>query len=51
MLQKDVKNRRLQLKVRGVVRVSILKNDPCCPVSVYDTKPVHFMIMYNDSIK
>ena len=48
-------NLKDQLKVRGTVKAAELKGDANCPnlcsVSVYDTKPVHFMTMANDRIE
>ena len=48
-------NLKDQLKVRGTVKAAELKGDANCPnlcaVSVYDTKPVHFMTMAKDRIE
>ena len=42
-------------KVRGTTRAAVLKGDSLCEnlvaVSVYDTKPVHFLSMMCDNIK
>jgi Transposase IS4 len=47
VIQDEVKNKTAQEAVRGTVKAAVLKGDPDCPnlvaVSVYDTKPVHFM--------
>ena len=49
VLQEEVQNRTEQEKVRGTVCAAELRGDPHCPsllaVSVYDTKPVHFLTM------
>jgi Transposase IS4 len=49
VLQEEVKNRNEQLKVRGTVKAAVLKGDDDCvnlvAVSVYNTKPVHFLSM------
>ena len=54
VLQDEVQNRTEQDKVRGTVLAAELKGDPKCPslltLSVYDTKPVHFLIMYAEKI-
>ena len=55
VLQEEVNNRKEQELVRGTVKACKLVGDKKCPqlcaVSVYDTKPVHFLTMCNDSIK
>ena len=42
-------------KVRGTVKAVVLKGEPGCPnlcaISVYDTKPVHFITMCNENIE
>jgi hypothetical protein len=42
-------------QVRGTVKAAVLKGDPDCPnlvaVSVYNTKPVHFLSMNCQSIQ
>ena len=54
VLQEEVKNTKEQDKVRGTVLAAELTGDPECPsllaVSVYDTKPVHFLTMCADKI-
>jgi Transposase IS4/SAP domain len=54
-LQEEVKSRTEQLAVRGTVKAVVLEGDTECPnmvaVSVYDTKPVHFLSMTCESIK
>jgi hypothetical protein len=55
VLQEEVKSRSEQLRVRGTVKAAVLKGDATCPnlvaVSVYDTKPVHFLSMSCESIE
>ena len=55
MLQEEKQNKNEQLKVRGTTKAADLKGDVSCPsmyaVSVYGTKPVHFLSMYNNAIK
>ena len=55
ILQDEVTNLKDQLKVLGTVKATDLKGDAncfnLCSVYVYDTKPVHFMTMSNDSIE
>ena len=55
VLQEEVKNMTAQLGVRGTVKAAILRGDPECDslvaVSVYDTKPVHFLTTANNSIQ
>ena len=55
VLQEEVMNRNAQLSVRGTVKAAKLVGDINCPemcaVSVYDTKPVHFLTMCNRAIK
>ena len=54
VLQEEVSNPRMQEKVRGTVHAAELVGDPGCPslvaVSVYDTKPVHFLTMATERI-
>ena len=54
VIQEEVQNRVEQEKVRGTVIAAELVGDPTCPsllaVSVYDTKPVHFLIMAAEKI-
>ena len=49
VLQEEVQNAKEQEKVRGTVLAAELVGDPNCPsllaVSVYNTKPVHFLTM------
>ena len=46
--QEEVKNRKKQIQVRGTVKVAVIQDDKECPdlkaSSIYDTKPVHFLI-------
>ena len=53
--QEELVNKKEIMKARGTVKAAILKGDGDCPnlvaVSVYDTKPVHFLSMKCDSIK
>ena len=55
VLQQEVQNKAEQDKVRGTVLAAELVGDSKCPslvaVSVYDTKPVHFLSMKAQSIK
>jgi Transposase IS4 len=55
VLQEEVKARTEQIKVRGTVKAAVLEGDESCPnlvaVSVYDTKPVHFLSMSCESIE
>eukprot|EP00957_Ditylum_brightwellii_P055888 4234718-Ditylum_brightwellii.AAC.1 len=55
VLQVEVKNRTAQLVVGGTVKEAILRGDPECDgfvaVSVYNTKPAHFLTISNDCIK
>jgi hypothetical protein len=54
VIQEEVK-RQHEGTTRGTVKAAVLKGDPNCPdfvsVSVYDTKPVHFISMVTDCIK
>ena len=55
IMQQELQNKADQEKVRGTVLADELVGDSKCPslivVSVYDTKPVHFISMKIDSIK
>ncbi|MGL5935534.1 MAG: hypothetical protein ACRCZI_07915, partial [Cetobacterium sp.] len=55
VLQEDAKNKKAQLAVRGTVKAAELVGDQDCKsllaVSVYDTKPVHFLSMTTECIK
>ena len=55
VLQEEAKNKGSQMAVRGTVKAAVLLGDRNCPnlvaVSVYDTKPVHFLSMICESIK
>ena len=55
VLQEEAKNKTAQMAVRGTVKAAVLVGDRLCPdllaISVYDTKPVHFLSMVSDSIK
>eukprot|EP00957_Ditylum_brightwellii_P146697 11166851-Ditylum_brightwellii.AAC.1 len=55
VLQEKVISRTGQLAVQGTVNAAILHGDPECKglvaVSVYDTKPVHFLTTANNSTK
>ena len=54
VIQQEVTNVKEQEKVRGTVIAAELAGDPNCPsliaVSVYDTKPVHFLTMAAENI-
>ena len=47
IMQEELHNRKEQEKVRGTIIVADLVGDSKCPsliaVSIYDTKPVHFL--------
>ena len=47
--QKEVKNQKKQIQVRGTFKVEVLQGDKECPdlvaSSIYNTKHVHFLIM------
>jgi len=55
VIQEELQNEKEKLKVRGTVKAAELIGDPDCPsllaVSVYDTKPVHFLSSCAESIK
>ena len=55
IIQDEVTSKPEVEKVRNTVKAAVLKGDPKCPglvaVSVYDTKPVHFLSMVCDKIK
>ena len=54
VLQEEVSNKKYQEEVRGTVRAADLIYDNYCTsliaVSVYDTKPVHFLTMATERI-
>ena len=54
VIQKEVKSKSQQGEVRGTVRAAVLMNNPNAPnmlsISVYDTKPVHFLTMHEYSV-
>ena len=54
VLQEEASNKKYQEKFRGTVRAAELIGDKDCPsliaVSVYDTKPVHFLTMATEKI-
>ena len=54
VIQYELQNRKEQEKVRGTVHACELVGDTNCPsllaVSVYDTKPVHFLTMAAEKI-
>ena len=49
VLQQEMKSKKDQLKVRGIVKVTVLEGDPDCTnlvaSSIYDTKPLHYLSM------
>jgi Transposase IS4 len=55
VLQEEVKNKTEARKVRGTIKAAVLRGDHKCPdlvaVSVYDTKPVHFITMIAEELK
>ena len=55
VLQEEVSDKNEIEKVRGTVKAAVLKGDSECPnlcaISVYDTKPVHFITMCNEKIE
>ena len=55
VVQEEKKSRKKQLEVRETTKSAILKGDPKCPdliaTSVYNTKPVHYLIMSNEELK
>jgi Transposase IS4 len=55
VLQEDVKNVNEAFKVRGTVKAAVLMGDKDCEnlvaVSVYDTKPVHFISTICESVE
>ena len=55
VVQHEETNKKEQMKVRGTVKAAVLMGDAECPnlvaTSVYDTKPVHFLLMTCISIK
>jgi hypothetical protein len=54
VVQEEVK-RSIEATTRGTVKAAVLEGDPNCPnlvaVSVYDTKPVHFITMVSECIE
>ena len=55
VLQEEKATKTEQVKVRGTVKASKLTGDPGCPnllaVSVYDTKPFHFLSAAAENIE
>jgi hypothetical protein len=55
VIQEEAKNKGSQMAICGRVKMAVLLGDKDCPnlvsVSVYDTKPVHFLSMVCESIK
>ena len=55
VLQEELLKRDSQLSVCDTIKVTKIVGDSGCPemcaVSVYDTKPMHFLTMYNREIK
>ena len=55
VFQEEVNNITHQQAVRGTVKESVLKGGPGCPnlvaSSVYDTKPVHYLLMVSESVE
>ena len=55
IMQQELQNKADQEKVRGTILAAGLVDNSKCPsmiaVSVYDTKPVHFLYIKSDSIK
>ena len=55
VIQEEVQDEAAQAQVRGTVKGAVLTGDVDCPdlvaVSVYDTKPVHFLSMACKEIK
>ena len=55
VLQVEQKSRKDQIKVRGTVKAVLLEGDAACPnlvsCSIYDTKPVCYLIMVCDTLK
>ena len=55
VVQLEKATEKEQERVRGSTKAAVLHDDPECPdlvaVSVYDTKPVHFMSMMCEDIK
>jgi hypothetical protein len=54
VVQEEVKH-SIEATTRGTVKAAVLEGDPDCPnlvaVSVYDTKPVHFITMVSECIE
>jgi len=55
VLQEELKNTKEAEKVRGLTKALVLEGDTECPnlvaFSVYDTKPVHFLLMSCSELK
>ena len=53
--QKEVKNRKKKIQVKGTVKAAFLQGNKECPdlvaSSIYDKKPVHFLSMVCTEIK
>jgi hypothetical protein len=53
--QEEIKKKSIEATARGTVKAAVLEGDPDCPnlvaVSVYDTKPVHFISMASECIE
>ena len=54
VVQKEVKNRKQQIAVRGTVKAAVLEGDPDCPnlvaSRVYDENPDHYLSMVSEEI-
>jgi hypothetical protein len=54
VIQKEEKNANAAAALSGTTKAAVLKNSPDCPdllaVSVYDTKPVHFLSTVSESV-
>ena len=55
VVQEEQKLQKKQSEVRGTTKAAVMKGDPNFPdliaTSVYDTKPVHFLIMSSEELK
>ena len=55
VLQEEKTNKKEQMRVRNTVKAAVLMGDSDCPdllaISVYDTKPVHFLTLSSPTIK
>jgi hypothetical protein len=53
--QEEIQKKSIEATVRGTVKAAVLEGDADCPnlvaVSVYDTKPVHFISMVSECIE